>query len=197
MSPRRFAPACAALAFLLVIVAIASGALWWPGLSHTGHPMALPGAGGVPHAAGYNALAFVLPGVLACLLALWRYNALAPAAGWVARIGARLLLVAGTAWAAQGVFALDLRELDGPAGYLHAAAWTCWWLAAASGLALLGAGDRRGRRLDWTIATLLVLLALLPHWPWPAALSQRLAALAWFGGWLAWSLRGRRVSGLR
>ena len=156
MSPRRFAPACAALAFLLVIVAIASGALWWPGLSHTGHPMALPGAG-----------------------------------------GARLLLVAGTAWAAQGVFALDLRELDGPAGYLHAAAWTCWWLAAASGLALLGSGDRRGRRLDWTIATLLVLLALLPHWPWPAALSQRLAALAWFGGWLAWSLRGRRVSGLR
>ena len=197
MIPPRLPTACAALALLLVAAAIVTGTLWWPGLSQTGHPLALPGARGVPRAAAYNALAFVLPGVLACLLACWRYNALPQTAGWIARIGARLLLVAGIAWAAQGVFALDLRELDGPAGYLHAAAWTCWWLAAASGLALLGAGDRRGRRLDWTIATLLVLLALLPHWPWPAALSQRLAALAWFGGWLGWSLRGWRGSGCR
>ncbi|PJJ99096.1 hypothetical protein CO641_05615 [Lysobacteraceae bacterium NML91-0213] len=194
--PRWLAPACAALALLQVCVAIAAGALWWPGLSLAGHPLALPGAGGVPGAAGYNMLAFVLPGVLASLLACLRHRALVPTAGWAARIGARLLLVGGIAWAAQGVFVLDLRELDGPGGQLHAAAWTCWWLASASGL-LLGLSDPRARWPGWAIGALLVVLALLPYWPWPVALGQRLAALVWFGGWLGWALRGWRGSGLR
>ncbi|QCO67436.1 DUF998 domain-containing protein [Luteimonas yindakuii] len=196
-SPGWLPLACAGAALMLMVVTAAAGTLWWPGLSHTGHPLALPGADGVPRAAAYNALVFVLPGGLACLLACWRYNALPGTAGWGARIGARLLLLAGIAWAAQGIFALDLRELDGRNGQLHAAAWMCWWLAAASGLVLLAMQERRGRWADAVTAVLLVLLALLPYWPWPAGLSQRLAALVWFGGWLGWAVREWRGSGLR
>ena len=191
--------ACAIAALVLAATGVAAGALWWPGFSHASHPLALPGAGGVPGAAGYNLLVFVVPGLLAALLAEWRYAALQASAGWGPRIGARLLLVAAVAWAAQGVFTLDLHELDGPDGQLHAAAWTCWWLAGSSGLLLLGAGVRRARVSAWTIGLLLCLLALLPQWPWPAAFSQRLAALAWFGWWLAWAARrwrGRAASGL-
>ena len=139
-SPPWLPLACAIAALALAATGVAASALWWPGFSHASHPLALPGAGGVPGAGGYNLLVFVVPGLLAALLAEWRYAALQASAGWGPRIGARLLLVAAVAWAAQGVFTLDLHELDGPDGQLHAAAWTCWWLAGSSGLLLLGAG---------------------------------------------------------
>src|SRR3546814_9922281 len=66
----------------------------------------------MPHALAFNALGFVLPGVLAALVA-WRLRAsLDAGAPWAARIGAWLALLSALAFAAQGLLPLDPRDLE-------------------------------------------------------------------------------------
>lgn len=164
------------------------------GYSQRLHPIALLGAEGVPGAWIFNATGLVLPGVLAVVVALALYRALPPEAGWLPRIGARLVLLSGVAFAAQGMLPLDLRDLDGQAGRLHAAAWMAWWIAFVPGALLLAAGVRRLRLAGIAAACAVAALSVLPIDPLPPALAQRLAFVVWFG-WLAlvpWLARGGR-----
>ncbi|WP_058834288.1 hypothetical protein [Luteimonas abyssi] len=179
--------------------------LVWPEFSHAEHPLPLPGAAGLRSAGLYNGLVFVLPGALGALLAWRLYGDLdradpdaSPGArggwsGWCARIGSRLLLIAALALAAQGVWSLDLQDLDGGGG--HAASWLVWWLTAAAGLLLIGM--RHWRIPAWTAAAFLVALSSWPQWPWPEAFSQRFALAIWLACWIAWAWRRhpRRVQG--
>lgn len=190
------------LALAAPVLALAGGVLaqaLWPQFSHLQHPLPLPGAGGLRLAAVYNALVFIAPGLLGALLAWAFYEDLNDEAGWRVRIGSRLLLIAGLALAAQGVWSLDLHDLDGPEGGRHAAAWLVWWLAAASGLLLVGtgpvgrepAGAVHWRWPAWLAAVVLAALSSWPQWPWPEALNQRLALTVWFAWWVGWALRLR------
>src|SRR3546814_10898701 len=80
----------------------------------------------MPHALAFNVLGFVLPGVLAALVA-WRLRAsLDDGAPWAARIGAWLALLSALAFAAQGLLPLDPRGLEADASRMHATMWTLW-----------------------------------------------------------------------
>lgn len=155
------------------------------GYSHQMHPLALPGAVGVPRAPAYNMLVFVLPGLLLAVYA-WRLRGRLPQrTGVAARLGTTMLLLSALAYAAQGGLPLDLDGLDAGASRLHAAAWNLWWIAFLAGTVLMATG-LRALRLEALGAWLLVLGAgvLVPELP-GAGISQRLAFAAWF----AWMWR--------
>lgn len=160
------------------------------GFSHQVHPAGLLGATGIPRALAFNALAFVLPGVLAAWLA-WRSRTRLPAgAPFSSRIGLQLVLLSALAFASQGVLPLDSRDLDAHATRLHASAWMLWWIAFVPGALLLAwaAWRDRPRRLMSFVVHLLaagsVIGFALPAERWlGAGIAQRLAFAAWFG-WL-------------
>ncbi|MBZ0088030.1 MAG: DUF998 domain-containing protein [Thermomonas sp.] len=149
-------------------------------------PLAVNGASGVHGAVLFNLGAFILPGI--CLLlaqqAMYRVLALA---GWVARMGMTLAQLSALAFALQGVFRLDLQELDGPAGRLHISMWTLWWISFLPAMLLLTASAKRGKGfagLCLGAGLLVPLLALLvPTGIW-VGLPQRFAFLLWFCWWL-------------
>src|SRR5690606_29826416 len=112
------------------------------GYSHMLHPVALPGADGVPRALVFNLLVFVLPGLLLAAFA-WRLRGRLPArAGVGARLGTTMLLLSALAFALQGMWPLDLDQPDGGTSRLHAVAWTLWWIAFLAGTALLAVSLR-------------------------------------------------------
>lgn len=168
----------------LCLLAVVAASIALPGYSHLQHPLSLPGARGVPTAAWFNALAFVLPGALALLAAL-ALRARLRGAGWAARIGAQLLQLSALAFAAQGLLPLDPEDLESASSRLHAGAWTGWWIAFVPGALLLATGLRgagtpdRARAAPLAIAALLVLMAGLPALLWPGPPVQRLAVAAW------------------
>src|SRR3546814_11255366 len=95
----------------------------------------------MPHALAFNVLGFVLPGVLAALVA-WRLRAsLDDGAPWAARIGAWLALLSALAFAAQGLLPLDPRDLAADASRMHATMWTLWWVALLPAAVLLAFGS--------------------------------------------------------
>src|SRR3546814_4211817 len=124
-------------------------------------------------------LGFLLPGVLAALVA-WRLRAsLDDGAPWAARIGAWLALLSALAFAAQGLLPLDPRDLESDASRMHATMWTLWWVALLPAAVLLAFGSRaRGpsRALgaaSVALAVVIVLLALLPLDLLAPAVAQR------------------------
>ena len=178
--PRAAALAGASI-FAVSVVAFGAG---FPVFSNLRHPVALLGASGVPRAAAFNALGFVLPGLLAAVAMYARRDRLRerPLA---ARAGVAACAVSGVAFAALGLLPLDSRDLDGAASRAHGLAWTVWWLAFAAGAALLLAGMRRTPRPAFAraaaaCAALVLLFALVLPGLVPVGLSQRVA----FGAWL-------------
>lgn len=155
-----------------------------PGYSHLAHPVGLPGATGMPRATAFNLLAFVLPGVLAAIVAIgWRGRL--GGASWRTRLGAQSLMLSALAFAAQGLLPLDPADLDAGGSRLHAAAWTGWWIAFAVAGALLAtglpAGPRKAAARGVALAAAVALpLALAGPWLLPAGLCQRLAFVLWF-----------------
>ncbi len=112
-----------------------------------GHPVALLGAMGVPHALAFNIVGFALPGLLASLVALRLLLRVPRTAPWSMRVGAQLLMLAGVGFTAMGVLPLDTSDLDNPASQYHASAWMVWVLAFVPGAVMSGSarcGCRRG-----------------------------------------------------
>ena len=170
------AAACCALAMLGFAAAL-------PEFSHAHHPLGWLGAAGVPGAALFNVLGFVVPGMLA-VWAFVRLRARLPvgAARW-AGIGCWMLALSALAFAAQGVWRLDLSDLDGPISQRHATMWLLWWLAFAAGALVLGTGllrERiwRGVAIAFVVASAIaVLLNALPVLAGPIA--QRVVLAVW------------------
>lgn len=165
-------------------VAIVLGGAWLDGFSHALHPPALPGASDVPGAMAFNIAGFIVPGLLAALVALGLYSVLPGTAGWLPRIGARMLLISALAFAAQGLFPLDLQDLDGPGSGPHASAWLVWWIAFVAGAPLLAVGLRRVRAVTIAAACVLLAMMLIPRTLLDPPLAQRIALAAWLI-WLA------------
>jgi hypothetical membrane protein len=161
------------------------------GYSQLVHPASLLGARQLGQAGVlFGLFAFVLPGLVGAWLGL-RLRAVLPAsAGWAARIGAQLVLLAALGFAAQGVLPLDLEGLDAGSSRLHAMAWLLWALALPCGTSLLWLGLRaqaQWRRLAWLslgVGGLVLVAGFLGSGWLGAAISQRLAMLAW----LAWGV---------
>ena len=169
-------------AVLACAAAAVVGGMRLDGYSHALHPLALLGGRGVPGAAAFNLAGFVVPGVLAALVALGLYRALPAAAGWWPRIGARLLLVSALAFAAQGLLPLDPQDLEGPESGLHASAWMVWWTAFAAGALLSATGARRTRIATIAAACVVLAMMLIPASVLAPVLAQRIA----FAAWLLW-----------
>ncbi len=148
-------------------------------------PMAASGARDAPEAAAFNALAFVLPGLLAAALAWRARSAASRLAAWPTRLGWQCVLLSALAFAAQGLLPLDLADLDGTASRGHAVAWTLWWIAFVPGVLLLAAGSWSDASRRATTAALHVvagLTMLLLAWRIQGLSGQWLATVLW----LAW-----------
>jgi len=185
------AAAAGMAAAVVFAVALAGFGAALEGFDHALHPVALPGAAGVPRAGAYNVLAFLVPGALAALVALRRRGALGPGAPLAARLGWTLALLAALAFAAQGLLPLDPADPAAGRGRLHGTAWGLWGIAfAAAATALALASARAGRALAAAGHALAgaatFALAWLSGDLLPVALAQRVAFACWFA-WTAWA----------
>lgn len=174
---------------LFILAVIGFGAAL-PGYLPLGHPVALLGALGVPHALAFNVLGFVLPGLIAVVVALRLLARVPRTAPWSLRVGGQMLLLSGLAFAAMGLLPLDASDIESPASQYHASAWMVWVLAFVPGAVLSGLGERAvsgGRRLaavHLVAGVITGLGALVLQMVMPAPLAQRLAFVAW-AVWLA------------
>ncbi|GAB2516107.1 DUF998 domain-containing protein [Lysobacter humi (ex Lee et al. 2017)] len=182
------ARACALLAAIAFAGAVAVFGGRFEVYSQLAHPVAMLGASGVPRATAFNVLAYMLPGALAAATSLILRERLRTAR-WTARLGTQALAFAGIAFALQGLWPLDSRDLFARSSHLHGAAWTFWWVAFATGAVLLFAGLRerqhRGRALLVLGLSLLTLLAaLVGSHVLPVGLAQRIAFGSYFAALL-------------
>lgn len=182
-------------AVIVFALALATSSSGFDAYSHLQHPVAWLGARELPQSGGFNLFVFVLPGLLVAWTALRFRTALSSPAsrapiGWSARIGAQLVRLSALAFMLQGVLPLDASDLDGTRSGRHAAAWMAWWMAFASGAALLAIGLRGTSQWRATAALSLLAAVLVPTCALalpqlvPAGLAQRLAFVLWF----AWAV---------
>ncbi|MCL1633124.1 DUF998 domain-containing protein [Luteimonas sp. SX5] len=188
---KQVTPHAGLLAAVLSIGAASMFAAGWEDYSHAAHPLGLLGAYGTPHALAFNLYGFVVPGLLAAWLG-WRLRDAMQERGWMARIGAWLVLLSALAFAAQGMARLDPQDLEALSGRLHAASWMLWWIAFVPGALLLafGAGPHAGRGLLGVVSAaaaiaVLALTIFAPAWM-PIAIAHRIAFVCWFG-WLTFA----------
>ena len=176
------------IATVLFLVAVSGFGAALEGYSQLQMPVALLGAKGFPHALAFNLSAFVIPGMLAGVVAMALRHRLPTAASWSLRIGAQLVFLSALAFIAMGLLPLDPNDLESDSSRLHGTAWMLWTVAFVPGAALLGAGLFRYRpalRFAWfclvTAAGVLLAGFVLSDFM-PAGLAQRIA----FGLWLLW-----------
>ncbi len=159
-----------------------------PGYLQSQHPVALLGATGVPHALAFNLIGFVLPGLLAGVVAVALRHSLPDDAAWPSRIGAQLVLLSSLGFIAMGVLPLDPRDLESESNNAHATAWMLWCLAFVLGAVLMGVslwsqrawGKFAGISLFSAACVLIFVFALGALVP--AGIAQRFA----FGSWFFW-----------
>ncbi len=187
---QRFDPWLGAVGAGLFILAVIGFGAALPGYLPLGHPVALLGALGVPHALAFNLLGFVLPGLIAVAVALRLLARVPRTAPWSLRVGGQMLLLSGLAFAAMGLLPLDASDIESRASQYHASAWMVWVLAFVPGAVLSGLGERGlsgGQRLaafHLAAGVATGLGALVLQMVMPAPLAQRLAFVAW-AVWLA------------
>jgi hypothetical membrane protein len=183
------------IAIPLVVAAIVFAAAALPGYSQLSHPIALLGTSVSPRAAGFNLFGFIVPGLIVAGFARVLERELGQGRDRrLFRIGTGLLLIAGLAFAAQGLFALDPIDLDGDSSRRHAATHAIAriaWIAAAVVLAFARWRERTWRipLLSGTMFAAILLLdllqplvAIVPAWrAAPGAIERVLLAL-----WLLW-----------
>lgn len=183
------------LAALLFLAAVAGFGVALDGYSQLRFPVALLGAKGFPNSLAFNLLAFVLPGMLAGVVAMLLRRKLPAGAGWWLRIGSQLAFLSTLAFIAMGLLPLDPQDLESQSSRLHGTAWMLWTVAFVPAAALLGAGlfpYRNLRPYAWfclaTAAGVLLAGFVLTDFV-PAGLAQRIA----FGLWFLWIAVAGRI----
>ena len=184
------------LAAVVFIAAVAGFGAQLHGYDQMLHPVSLLGARGIPGGTAFSLLGFVVAGLLAAIAMLELILRMPASAPRPLRVGGQMLLLAAIAFAAMGLFPLDVEDIENRASQFHASAWLLWLLAfSAAAIALrFGAGKARGWR---SLSTLTVVCALwavcsafLFEIAMPVAMAQRLAFL----GWLVWLLGVARLA---
>jgi hypothetical protein len=175
-----------------------AGAVWFaarelPGYEHARHPVGLLGVAAAPSALVFNLVAYGTAGLAVAGFALaLEAELMRRGLGRITRLATGMLLIAGLAFAAQGLLPLDPQDLDGSLSRRHAVAHAIALLAwlpstALFALALWRAPALRG--MAWLAAAFALALGGLLVWPatlwlpgWAASpgWAQRLLLLAWF-----------------
>lgn len=187
------------LAVVVFIAAVAGFGAQLHGYDQMRHPVSLLGARGIPGGTLFSLLGFVLPGLLAAIAALDQILRMPATAPRPLRVGGQMLLLAAIAFAAMGLFPLDVDDIENRASQFHASAWLLWLLAfSAAAIALrFGAGKASAWRLLSTLtmvcALWIVCSAFLFEIAMPVAMAQRLAFL----GWLIWLAGAARLAPTR
>ncbi|KRG70313.1 hypothetical protein ABB27_04900 [Stenotrophomonas terrae] len=182
------------LAAVVFIVAVVVFGARLHGYDQLLHPVSLLGARGISGGMAFSLLGFVLPGLLAAIAALDLILRMPAAAPRPLRVGGQMLLLAAIAFAAMGLFPLDVDDIENRASQFHASAWLLWLLAfSAAAIALrFGASKASAWRplstLTLVCALWVVCSAFLFEVAMPVAMAQRLAFLAWLI-WLAGAAR--------
>ncbi|WP_372012378.1 DUF998 domain-containing protein [Pseudoxanthomonas sp. 10H] len=178
----------ALVAVASIVIATLVAGLATEGYSQLRHPLAWLGAEQMgARGTLFGLFGFVLPGLIGAWIALELRPRLPADAGWAARIGAQLALLAALGFAAQGVLPLDLEAVDQGASRYHATAWLLWALAFPLGGGLLAAGlwqrtGWRGFAAFTALAALVVVACGFLGSSWiGAASAQRVAFAAWLG----------------
>lgn len=190
---QRFDPLFGAAGAVLFLASVLGFGAVLPGYLPLGHPVALLGATGIPHAVAFDLLGFVLPGLLAVVVALRLLARVPVTAPWTMRVGGQMLVLSGLAFAAMGVLPLDPTDIESPASQYHASAWMVWVLAFVPGALMSGFAARHlpgwGRLAALHVAAGLAVLvgAFVLQAVIPAPVAQRLAFVAWVV-WLAAAL---------
>ena len=173
---------------VLFAAAVAGFGAALDGYLQSQYPVALLGARDFPHALAFNLLAFVVPGMLAGVVAMTLRRRLPADAGWMARIGTQLAFLSALAFITMGLLPLDANDLESDASRLHGTAWMLWAVAFVPGAALLASGLWRDRqwsrfaRLSLASALGVLIAAFVQTDAIPAGVAQRIA----FGIWFAW-----------
>lgn len=163
------------------------------------HPVSLLGAHGIPGGAVFSVLGFVVPGVLAALVALGLILRMPASAPRILRVGGQMLLLAAVAFMAMGLLPLDVDDIENRASQYHASAWLLWLVAFSAGAVALRLGA--GKDSPWRPLAVLTLgcviwsvcSAFVFELAMPVAMAQRLAFL----GWLIWLLAAVRLAPAR
>jgi hypothetical membrane protein len=162
----------------------------------------LLGSSLAPRAALFNALGFVAPGLLVAAFVVAFEFALPPATATRAvRIGTGLMLIAAIAFALQGLFPIDPRDLDGPATRRHASLQAVSQLAWIAAAVMLAIGLSRARQWRFLTAcgllfACVLLWDLIRPFNGERGWIERGILLLWFAGpaslsWRALSLQQR------
>ena len=181
----KFAAIAAAVLFASAVYAFGAAL---EGFVQAQHPVALLGARGFPHALAFNLIAFVLPGMLAGVVALALRERLPRDANWPVRIGAQLVFLSALAFIAMGLLPLDPNDLESNTSRMHGTAWILWSVAFIPGALLLAFGLWRdplwGRfaRISVVGALGVVVSAYFLTALMAPGIGQRIA----FGLWFAW-----------
>lgn len=181
-----------AIAAVVCGASIALAGATTPGYSSMHHPVGLLGSAFSAQHGWFNAVGFVASGLMVAGGAIALERAMQPS-GRKLRIGFGLVLLAGLAFAAQGVFALDLRDLDSDASRRHAVAHALFRLSAFAATLVLGFELLRRRRariaagLGLLLAAAVAFDIVAPSHRWglefvPGAF-ERAVLLLWYG-WL-------------
>lgn len=192
---RALLPFAAITAFVLFVASAWVFGAALPGYSQALHPVSLLGATGAPRALAFNLLAFVLPGLVAALVAMELRARLPEGAGWWPRLGTQLLLLSALGLAAMGLLPLDAQDLESGPSRLHGTAWMGWVIAFVGGSAALAIGLGRKRlagRLAWVsgaASVALILAAFLLPAVVGTGVAQRLAFAVWFGWFVYAAMR--------
>lgn len=184
------------LAVVVWVVAVAAFGARLEGYDQLRHPVSLLGARGVPAGTLFSWLGFVLPGLLAALLALGMILRMPADAPRALRLAGQMLLLAALAFAAMGLLPLDVEDIENRASQFHASAWLLWLVAFCAAAVTLRFGARSGSAwrglatLTIACAAWMACSAFLFEVVMPAAMAQRLAFL----GWLVWLAGAARLT---
>ncbi|WP_343239134.1 DUF998 domain-containing protein [Stenotrophomonas sp. PS02298] len=187
------------LAAVVFVAAVVGFGMQLHGYDQMRHPVSLLGARGIPNGTAFSLLGFVVPGLLAAVAALDLILRMPATAPRPLRVGGQMLLLAAIAFAAMGLFPLDVDDIENRASQFHASAWLLWLLAfTAAAIALrFGAGKAKGWRSLSTLTVVCVLWAVCSAFLFeiamPVAMAQRLAFL----GWLVWLVGAARLAPAR
>lgn len=185
------------MAAVCFALAVAGAVLLVPGYEPRLHPFGLIGALPGALSAGFNLVAFIVPGALSLLvLSLLRP---APVSAWSGSIGRQLGVIAALGYLSMGVFTLDLEDLVGFGARAHATAWMVWLAAAMPAAVLVGHGLfsiprlRLAGGLSIAAAMAIAVLCMVGIGP----LDGPLAQLVSWAIWLLWILMLARVAAKR
>lgn len=181
----RYAGIAAAILFTAGIAGFGAAL---EGYLQSQYPVALLGAKGFPHASAFNLVAFVLPGMLAGVVAMDLRRRLPDDAGWPLRIGAQLVFLSALGFIAMGLLPLDPGDLESEISRYHGTAWMLWCVAFIAGAWLLAAGllRRPGWRLFACLSLFVALVVLVAGFVLSGVIAAGIAQRLAFGVWLGW-----------